>query len=591
MSELSFLGELWPHWSRPGWFIAWPVLAWLCWALWLRRRRSGRWQALLPRAFHTTLLRGGQGRAERWPRLLLGLAAGLAGLALAGPGWQRDEQVAQRPDDPLVIMVQLTPSMLAKDASPDRLSQARRKILDLLQRRGTAQTAIVVYAGSAHTLVPLSDDQATISNLLAALKPSLMPEPGQRADLAVHQALGLLAQAGQGPGRLLLIASGVSDAEREGIDHWLGRHSPPLLVLGVGTAEGAPVMLEDGELLKAADGSIALARLDAGSLAALASQSHGRYQSAGLGNHDLRALGLLDTPQVAFAADDSQAPPLDRWADQGYWLLLPLLGIAALAGRRGWLLCLPLLLGLSALPGPVYAFSFVDLWYRPDQQGLHLLSEGKPALAAQRFASVQWQGVALYQAGQYAEAAKRFAQGDSAADHYNRGNALAQSGALEAALQAFDQALERDPGLSAARENRALVQGLLDARTPPAAKAPAPAPSAPTAETPGSTPPPQLPGNGDGQQPGAAGPSSASVDAGSSSAEAAGAQQASPGSGEGEPGLTHPGTGAGTEGNEPPDDEAKESLEQWLRQIPDDPSELLRRKFLYEQQQRQEQNP
>ena len=66
---------------------------------------------------------------------------------------------------------------------------------------GNAQTAIVVYAGSAHTLVPLSDDLATSRNLLDALRPSIMPEAGHRADLAVEKALGLLKQGGLGQGR------------------------------------------------------------------------------------------------------------------------------------------------------------------------------------------------------------------------------------------------------------------------------------------------------------------------------------------------------------------------------------------------------
>ncbi|MGV8352562.1 vWA domain-containing protein, partial [Pseudomonas aeruginosa] len=81
---------------------------------------------------------------------------------------------------------------LAGDLSRTRLEQARRKLLDQLRTRNDAQTAIVVYAGSAHTLVPLSDDQLTARNLLDALKPSIMPEPGQRADPAVRQALDLL---------------------------------------------------------------------------------------------------------------------------------------------------------------------------------------------------------------------------------------------------------------------------------------------------------------------------------------------------------------------------------------------------------------
>ena len=76
----------------------------------------------------------------------------------------------------------------------------------------------------------------------------------------------------------------------------------------------------------------------------------------------------------------------------------------------------------------------------------------------------QWQGNALYQAEDYAAAAERFAQGDTAADHYNRGNALAKSGELEAALDAYEQALERQPELTAAQQNKALVEEALRQR-------------------------------------------------------------------------------------------------------------------------------
>ncbi|MFP3681407.1 VWA domain-containing protein, partial [Pseudomonas sp. SIMBA_041] len=101
----------------------------------------------------------------------------------------RVEENRQRPADPLVILLELTPQMLAEDSPPNRLEQARRKVLDLLEHRHDSQTALIVYAGSAHTLVPLSDDLATSRNLLDALKPSIMPQAGQRADLALLKAL------------------------------------------------------------------------------------------------------------------------------------------------------------------------------------------------------------------------------------------------------------------------------------------------------------------------------------------------------------------------------------------------------------------
>ncbi|MCY7264644.1 VWA domain-containing protein, partial [Pseudomonas protegens] len=90
-----------------------------------------------------------------------GLAWLLAVIALLGPSWQRFEQPSIKRSDPLVVLLELTPSMLASDAPPTRLEQAKRKLLDLLERRQDVQTAVVVFAGSAHTVVPLSDDLAT----------------------------------------------------------------------------------------------------------------------------------------------------------------------------------------------------------------------------------------------------------------------------------------------------------------------------------------------------------------------------------------------------------------------------------------------
>lgn len=54
--------SLWPHLLYPGWLLLLPLLAWLLWKLLHRQRRAGRWQLLLPAAFHPWLLQGGSGR-------------------------------------------------------------------------------------------------------------------------------------------------------------------------------------------------------------------------------------------------------------------------------------------------------------------------------------------------------------------------------------------------------------------------------------------------------------------------------------------------------------------------------------------------
>ena len=577
------MSALWPHWFRPEWLLALPLLGWLLWKLWHRQKRTGRWQMILPVAFHRVLLSGGNGRSSKLPWISLGCAWLLALLALLGPSWERVEQSTQKPADPLVVMLQLTPDMLATDKSPNRLEQARRKLYDLLQSRNDAQTAIIVYAGSAHTLVPLSDDLATSHNLLEALKPSLMPQPGQRADLAVEKALKLLDQGALGQGRLLLITSALSQQEREGIRKALKGHTAQLLMLGIGSRDGAPVVDESGQFLKDDQGAILVPRLDSPALRAFALEVDGRYRQARLDDNDLRGLGLLDGPR--HLRDRDQTVHLDTWADQGFWLLLPLLLLAACAGRRGWLLCLPL---LFMLPQPSYAMSFTDLWLRPDQQGQRLLEQKKPLEAIEHFKDPLWQGIALYQAGDYPAAAVRFAEVNSASAHYNRGNALAKSGELEAAIDAYEQALELQPDLQVAAQNKALIEHVLEQQR--AESNPTPDKTAQNPAEPEESPP---------------------ISTSNSSATGDTTQQQENSS------VTKPDAPSNTDdtlepppGNEPPpgetsnedstttrplapasdslDEEHRQALEQWLRQIPDNPSELLRRKFWYEQQQHQD---
>ncbi|WP_296262633.1 MULTISPECIES: VWA domain-containing protein [unclassified Pseudomonas] len=566
----------WPHWLRPGWLLILPLLGWLVWRLWHRQRRVGRWQMILPGAFHSVLLSGGSGRESKLPWIALSFGWLLALLALLGPSWQRVEQTSQKPVDPLVVLLELTPEMLAADSPPSRLEQAKRKLLDLLQARGDSQTAIIVYAGSAHTLVPLSDDLGTSKNLLDAIKPSIMPEGGQRADLAVRKARDLLNQGDLGLGRLLWIGSSLTDEERQGIHQAMSDHSPQLLMLGVGTAQGAPVAQEKGGFLKDAQGGILVPRLDSVSLNDFAEALGGRYAPLQLTDDDLHELGLLDSPRDL--RSQGQTVQLDSWADQGYWLLLPLLLLAACAGRRGWLLGLPLLLILA--PQHSYAFDFKDLFQRPDQQGQHLLAHHRAAEAAQHFEDMRWQGIALYEAGDYAGAAQRFAQGNSAADHYNRGNALARSGALEAALDAYEQALERQPDFPAAIANRALIQQMQEQHKQAAAE------DASEGKTEGDNDAGK-PQSGTAEEQHTGQQASAQRDD-DNSAVSARSMSGGGGSDGPSPDEDEPARAPSRPADSQINGEQRQALEQWLRQIPDEPGELLRRKFWYEQQQHQE---
>ncbi|WP_259698903.1 tetratricopeptide repeat protein, partial [Pseudomonas chlororaphis] len=240
-----------------------------------------------------------------------------------------------------------------------------------------------------------------------------------------------------------------------------------------------------------------------------------------------------------------------------------------------------------AVPQPSYAFEFNDLWLRSDQQGQRLLEQKRPGEAAQHFEDPQWQGVALYEAGNYAAAAQRFAEGNDARAHYNRGNALAKSGELEAALDAYEQALELQPELAAAQKNKALVERLLQETEPAPPEEPAKGESQDNDETRqppqagAATQAPVTPGQ---QPPENSHPTSA--DESTDDEVATPGNDAVPGSELGDEQTTTPPL---RDAQDNFDGEHRQALEQWLRQIPDDPGELLRRKFWYEQQQHQDQ--
>ncbi len=153
----------------------------------------------------------------------------------------------------------------------------------------------------------------------------------------------------------------------------------------------------------------------------------------------------------------------DQWLDRGPWLLIPLILIAAICFRRGWLLVLLMAIFLNAETASAQNWDNLwnNLWQRPTQQAAKAFAKEEFDEAAQLSQDPDWQAAANYRAGNFKEAATALEPQTSSQAHYNRGNALAHSGELEKAIEAYDQALQADPGLEDASFNRDLVEKLL----------------------------------------------------------------------------------------------------------------------------------
>lgn len=106
----------------------------------------------------------------------------------------------------------------------------------------------------------------------------------------------------------------------------------------------------------------------------------------------------------------------------------------------------------------LFAFSWMGLWYTPDQLGQHYFNRGEFDSAANAFRDPLWKGVAEFRAGDFKQAAQSFSRVNTADGHYNQGNSWVMLGKYEDAVASYNKALKERPDWSAARENRDLAQ-------------------------------------------------------------------------------------------------------------------------------------
>lgn len=447
------------HFIQPLWLLALPPLAFLLW--WLRHREHGEnpWRRIVDSSLLPLLLDERNGKRARLPVRLLAAGWLLAVLALADPTWERQPQPLRQTESARVIVLDLSRSMLARDLKPSRLVRARFKVEDLLAFDEEGQTGLVVFAGDAFSVSPLTRDTETIRAQLKALDPSIMPSQGSRADLGLLKALELLKQAGVDSGQVILIADGVEGDRATGAAARLQAAGYTVSVLGIGTDEGAPIPDNRGGRLRDPLGKPVLARLDESALAAVAHAGEGRFTRLSGDSSDIAyLLGNRPATGEAQPVDQLQA---QKWKEQGPLLVLLLLPLAALAFRRGWLLLALLSVGTFIPPRPAMAFGWEDLWQRQDQRAAQALQQGDYEQAEKLADDPARRGSAHYRQGDFENAVRDFGATPGADAAYNRGNALARLGRYRDAISAYDKALETRPGMEDAQANRAAVEALL----------------------------------------------------------------------------------------------------------------------------------
>ena len=371
MSEWASL-----HFLRPQWL--WLLLAVPVIYLSFRIRDDvrARWKRYIDPELLDHLI---VARKRRWrfrPIHMVCLLILLGAIALAGPTWKREQPPFTEDKAPLVIALDLSQTMDAIDLEPTRLERAKLKLRDLLKVRNGGRTALFVYAGTAHMVLPFTTDNSLFDLYLSSLSTSLMPSEGKDTAKALRTIDDFLKDESV-PGTILFVTDGIEPRALPAFQQFIAKedNQNDILVMGVGTSNGGPVRVNNGFL----------------------TDHFGRRVYSKLDVNALRSLRRIDIAATTLTLNDDdidwiqrrvqhhlqavqQQNSKTRWIDEGYWLTIPIAAIAVLWFRKGWTVRWTAALAVAFILPPTTdqsRFSWMDLWLTHDQQGRYYFERGE----------------------------------------------------------------------------------------------------------------------------------------------------------------------------------------------------------------------
>ncbi|MGY0614754.1 VWA domain-containing protein [Vibrio sp. FJH11] len=390
------------HFIRPLWLLALIPMFFLVWLRWHEENKPS-WKDILPDHLREVLTIGERGWRKQLPLKLLMVNVFIAIIICAGPSWQREASPFGEDKASMLVVLDNSDSMLQKDLPPSRLERSKQKIRDLLATRQGGRTGLVVFAGTAHVAMPVTQDSAVFDPFLAAIDPEIMPVKGKLAE----QVLPLIDQQLQGlaGSTVLLVTDGVNPTTISKYEDYFANQPYQLLILAVGNP-----------------GIVTNDPMDLDSLQTLASKTDGRLVEVSVDDSDIQQLNRYIERNMQLNGESSMP-----WKDMGYALLFPIALIMLIWFRKGWLVqwCLiAMVSGSLIVPTKVWAENvsskavepvvvqkvtmfdkaaqwWWDLWLTSDQQGQRLFNKQAYLDAAKHFSDPLRKGTAYYYASEF----------------------------------------------------------------------------------------------------------------------------------------------------------------------------------------------
>ncbi|MHB0995648.1 MAG: VWA domain-containing protein [Elusimicrobiales bacterium] len=404
--------------------------------------------------------------------VLFTAAVGLAALAAAGPQWGAELSPVTDLKGNIVIAVDVSLSMGAKDLKPNRLANARLLLGAIAEKFADYRIGVVAFAGDAYVQCPLTTDLDAITYFSSSMTPGMLPSQGTDFSTAMDTVLNMLSRYG-GQKVMVLVTDG--EDHSTGLDTALkGAEEQGLKVftIGIGSPDGELVPMTDSagnvmEYKKDKNGKTVVSRMDEGTLIKIASRTgaaYVRYSGPDTAAEEVRsAVSALDLKKI-------KGKGRSGFKNRYQWplaLALLLLLIELMMMEKGFRLefrflrrpgagaalaaALLLSAGAASAAGPSAEARKGNSAYKKEDWPRAIEHYERAAAKAPADKRLNFNtGDAYYRLEDYAKAGEAFEQAAAAPEvaaraHYNRGNAFLKAGDPAGAIASYRKSLALDP--------------------------------------------------------------------------------------------------------------------------------------------------
>lgn len=425
-------------------------------------------------------------------QILLLLSSSFLILALANPQVGTRLEEIKREGIDLFVAIDVSLSMKAEDIRPSRLEKAKRDVSVLLKKLAGDRVGLIVFAGEAFVQFPLTADYSAADLFISAVDVDVVPTPGTMIAAAIEKALSSFSKDLPTQKAIVVVSDGENtEGEIENSIEMAKKMGVKVFTIGMGTLEGGPIPINDSkgnriDYKRDRAGSIVLTRLDERTLEELAARTGASYKRATSGGNEINDIykELTTIEKTEFGV--KQITGYESQFQYPLALAIFFLIMEFLLSERKGKMLKQIKRMVPFRSVTILIFLFVPLLVSAQTVRSHI-SEGNEAYEQKRYGDAEAEykkaqsrdprslearfnlGDAYYKQDRYDEALRAFSEAgmntknphEQAASFHNIGNALLKSGKIEESIEAYKQALRRNPTDDDTRYNLQYARELL----------------------------------------------------------------------------------------------------------------------------------